>query len=217
MTEAQELIASLMASGMNYADIGKAIGRNASYVRQAMVPNGKGYVKPARPAIPALQQLNGMVQRGERPEKAIEVPRRASKAGGLANVRGGLIEEKLGGLRVQTKHEGFLLNQIREAADKGQWISMRMRFDKITWGRGNEKEKHGNVNMYKNGYSAKALLDRVEKLAEEKGITPEEALKEILRKDAFAATQKKGGSAGMKSAGKVEQYEMETSDERFAA
>jgi hypothetical protein len=217
MTEAQELIASLMSQGMNYADIGKAIGRDASYIRQAMVPNAKGYVKPARPALPALQQLNGLRERGITPEKAIEVPRRASKAGGLANVRGGLIEEKAGGLRVQTKHEGFLMTQIREAADKGQWVSMRVRFDKVTWGRGNEKEKHANVQMYKNGYSAKALLDRVEKLAQEKGITPEEALKELLRKDAFSATSKKGGSAGMKTAGKVEQYEMETSDERFAA
>ncbi|MBA2681804.1 MAG: hypothetical protein H0U76_25840 [Ktedonobacteraceae bacterium] len=216
MTEAQGLIASLMAQGMNYADIGKAIGRDASYIRQAIVPNAKGYIKPARPSLPALRQLNGMVVQGIRPER-IEVPRRPSKSGGLANVRGGLIEEKAGGLRVQTKNEGFLMTQIRAAADKGQWVSMRMRFDKVTWGRGNEKERHANVQMYKNGYSAQALLDRVEKLAAEKNITPEEALKELLRKDAFSATTKKGGSAGMKTAGKVEQYEMETSDERFAA
>lgn len=205
MTDAQQLIAQLSSYGLNYADIGRAIGRDRSLIRQAA--NG---VKPIHNAVPALRQLADLG--GRVPEQPIEVGRRTSKVGGLANVRGGLRFEKDGGAHVQTKSEGYLLDQVRPAAEAKQWLQVQVRYSTVTWKSDGQKQRHARVNLYAKGYSAEALLARIEQLAEEKNISNEEALKELLRQDSFSATSKKGGSPGLSEAGKVEQYEAEFSD-----
>lgn len=205
MTDAQQLIAQLSSYGLSYADIGRAIGRDRSLIRQAA--NG---IKPIHNAVPALRQLTELG--GRLPEQPIEVGRRTSKAGGLANVRGGLRFEKDGGAHVQTKSEGYLLEQVRQAAEAKQWVQIQVQYSTVTWKTDDQKERHARINLYSKGYSAEALLARIEQLAAEKNISDEKALKELLRQDSFGATSKKGGSPGLSKVGKVEQYEVEFSD-----
>jgi hypothetical protein len=83
-TEAQRLIAILSARGWNYHQIGKAVGRDASLMRQGALGR-----KPLNNLLPGLAHL---VDTGKGPSAAlteqIEAPRRQRASNGEAATRG---------------------------------------------------------------------------------------------------------------------------------
>lgn len=84
LTEAQRLIAQLSARGWSYRAIGETVGRDASLIRQGAQGN-----KPLNNLLPGLERL---ASSGKGPSarltEHIEAPRRMSKAGTPARVRG---------------------------------------------------------------------------------------------------------------------------------
>jgi hypothetical protein len=186
-SEAQRLITELHMKGWSNGEIAKAMGRDPKMISYA----AKGQ-KPFANGVPALQRLV------ESPTKEVHVepPRRTQKAGGLANVRGGLAADLQNGRYMQTKKDmGFMMGELRQAADAGRKVNVSVRFKEMTKKEGDETRKHASVSIYgkgagdKRGYYAKSLLDRVQKVAGEKGVSEEEALGDIIEGDANDAAE----------------------------
>lgn len=188
-SEAQRLITDLRLKGWTNGQIAKAVGRDPKMISYA----AKGE-KPFTNGVPALQKLTQLP--GPTADIHVEPPRRTQKAGGLANVRGGLAADLQNGRYVQTKKDmGFMLGELHRAADAGRKVNVSVRFKEMTKKEGDETRKHANVSIYgkgagdKRGYYAKSLLDRVQKVAGEKGVSEEEALEDIIEGDANDAAE----------------------------
>jgi hypothetical protein len=207
-SEAQRLITELRMNGWSNGQIAKAIGRDPKMISYA----AKGE-KPFANGVPALQKLTQLP--GPAADVQVETPRRTSKAGGLANVRGGLATDLQNGRYVQTKKNmDFMLGELRQAADAGRKVNVSVRFKEMTKKEGDEKRKHASVSIYgrgagdKRGYYAKSLLERVQKVAGEKGVSEEEALGEIMEGDANDAAEENYDEEG----NGVEQFSMTAYD-----
>lgn len=86
MSTSAELLAGLLARGHNYADIGKAIGRNRSYVRQVAIG-----AKPGTGLRDSLAALTGGLEKGASLDQAAATApapaRRTTASGKAARVR----------------------------------------------------------------------------------------------------------------------------------
>jgi hypothetical protein len=198
MANARDLINDLIQKGWSVKEIARAVSRDPKLIRNA----ASGARKFAN-GIPALERLVASPTK----DIQVEVPRRASRHGGLANVRGGLTYELGGGHYSQSKSTQYILDRMKEAATAGRHVDLSIRYSSVTWKHNNEVERHRDIQLYQHGYRADTLLERVEALAREKGISESEALEQILHDDTFKATSK-GGSPGCSKLGKVEQYTM---------
>lgn len=207
-SEAQRLITELRLNGWTNGQIAKAIGRDPKMISYAY----KGE-KPFHNGVPALEKLTHLP--GPTKDAHVDAQRRTSKAGGLANIRGGLAQDLQGGRFSQTKKNmGFMVGELKAAADAGRKINVSVRFKTMNKIEGDQKRKHANVSVYgkgagdKKGYYASSLLKRVQKEASERGISEEKALEAILSGDAESAAEEHYEEA----AEGAEQYSMTAYD-----
>jgi hypothetical protein len=182
---AETLIKTLYAHGWNNSEIGRAVGRNASMIRQGAVPNAKGYLKPLTPLLPALRTL---VATGKGPSVGLtlgqlETGHRATKAGTPAAVRqraqrlGAAAAPEQQALHVTTNGNKTILKTLDRAAKEGKQVMLTPTFTNVRRskssggkkrGRGRaptgkgKHEKRAEVPLFqKGGWDAQKLLDRI--------------------------------------------------------
>lgn len=183
--EAAGLIEALHALGWKNTDIARAVGRDASLIRQGIVPNAKGYTKPLTSLLPALHTL---VATGKGPSVALtigqlETGRRATKAGTPAAVRqraqrlGTAAAPEQKALHVTTNGNKTILRTLDQAAKEGKHVMLTPTFTNVRRSKSSGGKKHGRgrapkgkgkhekraeVPMFqKGGWDAQKLLDRI--------------------------------------------------------
>ncbi len=201
-TEAQALIAQLFEKGWTRIQLARALGRDPKMISYA----ARGE-KPFRNGVEALRRLLLM----DKKDVKVPVARRTSKAGGLANVRGGLIQELKGGRLAQTKQDmDFLLETLAQAASEGRKVNLNVRFDHLTKKEGDQVRHRVTTSVYgrgigdKRGYYASSLLKRVRSYAGTRGLTEADALNQLLVADATYAAEENYDE----QAGEIEQFSM---------
>lgn len=134
-----DLIQQLTASGLNYADIGAALGRDRSLVRQV----GIG-AKPGNNMRAALESLQARLATVTHPDarkavtRSTSIPpaRRTTKAGTTARVRKSMTHKGRGYSTGTVKQQaargkgGALPGLVADAAGQGRTVAVTVGFDK---------------------------------------------------------------------------------------
>jgi hypothetical protein len=148
---AQQLIGSLKAGGMSYAEIGRRVGRDVSYISQAARGKKGGNL------VGPLQQIIGGA-------KKAEPPRRTTKGSTTqAKVRRGIQKSADGNISVKTKTgDKTLIKGLKEGGTKP--VKWKLRFKKLKTQTDREVTKAGvNGGSARNHpWTADKLLNRIQ-------------------------------------------------------
>jgi hypothetical protein len=186
ITPASEAIAGLLADGWNYAQIGKVLGVNPSYVRQAINPSPGQKQKPMVKYVSVLQGLQGRkpgAKPGALPEK------RVTKAGKPAGVRKGVktvttrkgVQHTIVSVR---KGPATLKRAIRDAAKSGKRVRWDIHYKKLKVYPDQPPKEGWASGHLPPGWDAQKLIDRIENPQESDGWKPGDvngALTEIIK------------------------------------
>jgi len=155
---AQGLIASLKSGGMSYAEIGRRVGRDVSYISQA----AKG--KKGGNLVGALQQLS-------QGAKAAPVSRRVSKSGSQARVRRGVQTDSAGNISVKTRTgDKTLVKALKKGGQKPVKWKIKVKKAKTTSDRtvkdtgfNGGSPQGSRAGFHRNTWTCDKLLDRIQK------------------------------------------------------
>jgi len=117
---AQALVNQLRGQGLSYAEIGRRVGRDSSLISQIARKGNKG-----ASLVGALTQIQGGA-------KSVNVARRQTKTGQVANTRRGVKSiPGTSNIRVQTKRGNkTLLNGLDSVKGQGKYVKWRVA---VTW------------------------------------------------------------------------------------
>jgi hypothetical protein len=152
--QAQGIIQQLHSQGMSYKEIGRRIGRDSSYVSQIARRGNKG-----ASIVPALQQIQGGAT-------SVNVPRRTTRGGSAARVRGKTrtFHLKSGRTRHVTnvkKGPATLKGSLQEAARKNQRVQWDVHFKKLKVYPDKPPQEGWASGHQPAGWNAQTLLDRI--------------------------------------------------------
>lgn len=133
----QDIVRGMQAAGLSYADIGRAVGRNRSLIRQIAIGAKPG--ENLRGALADVQQRLALIESRTPKEAArklapVSVPRRMSASGREARVRRPVTVSRrswsTSTLRRQASQGGAggMLGPVREAARMGRTIAATVTF-----------------------------------------------------------------------------------------
>lgn len=129
MSESTDLVRELLAGGMNYADVGRALGRHRSLIRQVGVGTKPG--NNLRDALEGLRARLAGVQAA-----VPEPPRRTTAKGKPARTRRRTTHEGRAYSTSMVKKQGArsgggsLTRAVERAADAGRTVSVTVSFDR---------------------------------------------------------------------------------------
>lgn len=131
---AQQLVNQLRAGGMSYAEIGRRVGRDSSLISQIGRKGNKG-----ASLVGALQKVQGGAV-------SANAPRRTTKSGTTAKVRGGI--KTIPGtshISVKTKRGNkTLAGGINSISGQGKYLKWRLT---VSWVKTISDKKHKNTGI----------------------------------------------------------------------
>lgn len=149
--QAQALVNALKAAGMSNAEIARRVGRDSSLISQIGRKGNKG-----ASLLGALQGIAGGAQK-------VNVPRRTTKAGGIAKTRRGVTTiPGTSHVSVKTKRGNkTLISGLKQVSGQGKFVKWRLT---VKWLKTVSDQKHNNTGIdghLPSGWTSDTLAKRI--------------------------------------------------------